>query len=129
MKIQAPILTVAIVIIGIASVTTFSTFSFATEQIIVQGTQHPATGTTGTVDVSLKSQKPLPSAGIPVIVTYTGPAGSGQQPIPSHFNANEHITAVQVPSGHYDVSVSFSYPLPDVHPKYNGDCRGTIKSR
>ena len=128
MKIQAAILTVAIVIIGIASVTTFSTFSFAARTNNSTGTQHPATGTTGTVDVSLKSQKPLPSAGIPVIVTYTGPAGSGQQPIPSHFNANEHITAVQVPSGHYDVSVSFSYPLPDVHPKYNGDCRGTIKA-
>jgi len=27
------------------------------------------TSTTGTVDVSLKSQRPLPSAGIPVIVT------------------------------------------------------------
>jgi hypothetical protein len=131
MKIQAAIITVAIAIMVIESVTTFSTFSFAARTNNSTGTQHPTTGTTGTtgtVDVSLKSQKALPPAGIPVIVTYTGPAGSGQQPIPSHFNANEHITAVQIPSGHYDVSVSFSYPQPDVHPKYIGDCRGTINA-
>jgi hypothetical protein len=40
----------------------------------------------------------------------------------------EQITEVEIPcAGHYDVSVSFSYPLPDVHPKYIGDCPGTIK--
>ena len=48
MKIQAAILTVAIVIIVITSVTTLSTFSFAARTNNSTGTQHPATGTSGT---------------------------------------------------------------------------------
>src|SRR5438132_506979 len=104
--------TTAIIIIMIA-ITLVSGMASGTLSFAVRtnstGTQHTATFTDGTVDVSLRSQKPLPSAGIPVIVTYSGP--SGLQPVPSHFNAKEQITAVEIPGGHYDVSVSFSYPL------------------
>src|SRR4051794_29870671 len=107
MKIQAAIITIAIVIMVILSVTAFSTFSFATRITTNSSSSSSSTGaqrtttvtsTTGTVDVSLKSQRPLPSAGIPVIVTYSGAAAG--QPIPSHFNAKEQPTAVQIPTGH-----------------------------
>jgi hypothetical protein len=108
MKIQAAIITIAIVIMVILSVIAFTTFSFATRittnssssSSSSTGAQRTTTvtSTTGTVDVSLKSQRPLPSAGIPVIVTYSGAAAG--QPTPSHFNAKEQPTAVQIPTSH-----------------------------
>jgi hypothetical protein len=107
MKIQAAIITIAIVIMVILSVIAFTTFSFATRITTNSSSSSSSTGaqrtttvtsTTGTVDVSLKSQRPLPSAGIPVIVTYSGAAAG--QPTPSHFNAKEQPTAVQIPTSH-----------------------------
>jgi hypothetical protein len=102
--------------------------------IILKGNNNSSTGVqrstivaAETIDVSLKSQRPLPSARIPVSVTYSGAAAG--QPISSHFNAKEQLTTIQIPGpGHYDVSVSFSYLLPNVHPRYIGDCRGNIKA-